>query len=179
MSGSTVATNGDSDAALDLGTFGRINLRPATEIRLIFTGNKVEVELRRCGSLTQSLPTGIEGRVTVANSETMAVSSSLGKATVHGRLVMADKKTTSQTQDVVVLQGETKSFDKVEEITATGDATFSLNCGDLDRAGGFVYAPYGWLVLLGLSAGVALGIQAGDNGSSSPGQVQQATPVRP
>src|SRR6185503_1898477 len=92
MSGSTVATNSDSDAAIDLGTLGRITLRPSTEIRLTMIGNKVEIELRRCGSLTQSIPTGVDTRVTVSNSETMVVSSSLGTAKVHGRAVMTDRK---------------------------------------------------------------------------------------
>jgi hypothetical protein len=177
MSGSTVATNGDSDAAIDLGALGRITLRPSTEIRLIMTGNKVEVELRRCGSLTQSVPTGVESRVTIATSQTMTVSSSLGEVKVHGRAVINNKKVTPQPEDIVVFQDESRSFDKIDDIVAKGNATFSLNCGDLDRAS-TIYSPYGWLVLLGLSAGVALGIQAGDNNSRS-GPSQSATPVRP
>jgi hypothetical protein len=178
MSGSTVTTNGDSDAALDLGALGRINLRPSTEIRLILAPNKVEVELRRCGSITQSIPTGVETRLTISTSQMMTVSSSLGEVKVHGRAVINDKKITPQPEDVLVFQDESRSFDKIEEITAKGAATFSVNCGDLDRASGAIYAPYGWLVLLGLSAGVALGIQAGDNNSAGPSQ-QQATPLRP
>jgi hypothetical protein len=177
MSGSTITTNSDSDAALDLGALGRITLRPSTEIRLTMVGNKVEVELRRCGSLTQSVPKGVETRVTVSNSETMTVSSSLGEAKVRGRAVMTDRKTTPQLEDAAVLQDESKSFDKIEDISATGDATFSVNCADLDHAKAYVYSPYSWLVLLGLSAGVALGIQAGDNNSNI-GQ-PQATPVQP
>jgi hypothetical protein len=171
VSGSIVATDVNSDAVLDLGVLGRINLRPSTEIRIVLSANRSEVELRRCGSMTQSVPTGVTTRVTVSTSQMMTVASNVGEATVRGQL--AGK--TAKIEDTVILQGESKSFDKIEEITASGEATFTINCGDQDRAGGaYVYSPYGFLVLLGLAAGVALGIHIGDNNTARP----QVTPVQ-
>jgi hypothetical protein len=174
-SGSIVATNSDSDVAIDLGALGRINLRPSTEIKLTLSANRVEVELRRCGSMDQNLPKDVEGLVTVSTSQTMTVTSSLGEAKVRGRQVMTNNKTTP-VEEVTVSQDQSKSFDKVESITAKGDAAFSVNCGDLDRAG-YIFAPYGLLALLGLSAGVALAV-AGDDSRIGPSD-QQATPVQP
>jgi hypothetical protein len=183
VSGSIVATDVNSDAVLDLGALGRINLRPSTEIRIVLSANRSEVELRRCGSMTQSVPTGVTTRVTVSTSQMMTVASSSGEVTVRGQVVTGDKGQTSKLEDSAVLQGESKSFDKVEEIIANGEATFTINCGDQDRAGGgggggaYVYSPYGFLVLLGLAAGVALGIHIGDNPGSRPGP-SQVTPVQ-
>ncbi len=176
VSGSIVATDSNSDAVLDLGALGRINLRPSTEIRILLAPNKSDVELRRCGSMTQSVPTGVTARVTVSTSQTITVASSVGEATVRGQVVMGDKGKTSKIEEVVIQQGESKSFDKIEEITANGEATFTISCGDQDRAGAYIYSPYGWLVLLGLAAGVALGIHIGDNPGSKPRP--EVTPVR-
>lgn len=175
LNGSVVATDANSDALLDLGALGRINLRPSTEIRILLSPNKSEVELRRCGSMTQSVPTGVTARVTPSTSQRMTVASSVGEATVRGRAV----KDNQGLDAILVHQGESKSFDRIEEITASGEATFTVSCGDQDYAGGgFISSPYGWLVLLGLSAGVALGIHIGDNPGPRPGPRPEVTPVR-
>jgi hypothetical protein len=170
VSGSIVATDVNSDAVLDLGALGRINLRPSTEIRIVLSANRSEVELRRCGSMTQSVPTGVTTRVTVSTSQTITVASSVGEATVRGQL--AGKS--SKIEEVVVKQGESQSFDKIEEITASGEATFTLSCDDQDPAGAFIFSPYGLLVLLGLAGGIALGVQLGDDNTARP----QVTPIQ-
>jgi type 1 fimbria pilin len=176
-SGSIVATNGDSDAAIDLGPLGRINLRPSTEIKVSFTATSVDVELRRCGSMTQNVGKDITARVSVAKSEIMTVSSALGEVKVRGQQKMADRKS-SPVEEVVILQDQSKTFDKVEEITSRGESAFSVNCGDSDRDA-FIYAPYGWIALLGLSAGVALAVAGDDSTVVGPGPTQPATPVQP
>jgi hypothetical protein len=176
LNGSVVATDANSEAVLDLGALGRINLRPSTEIRILLSPNRSEVELRRCGSMTQSVPTGVLARVTTSTSQLYTVASSVGEATVRGKAVK-DKQGLDVT---LVHEGESKSFDSFEEITANGEATFTINCGDQDYAGGgFISSPYGWLVLLGLSAGVILGVHIGDNPGSTPGPPPQVTPVQP
>lgn len=179
ISGSIVATDANSEAVLDLGALGRINLRPGTEIKILLAANQSEVELRRCGSMTQTVPSGVKTRVIISTSQMMTVASSLGEATLRGRVAMGDKGAASKVDNIVVPQGESKSFDTVEEITANGEATFTLNCSDQQYAGGvsgdtYIYTPYGWLVLFGLAAGIALGIRAGSNDKPK-GQV---TPVR-
>ena len=63
LSGSTIATGPDGLAAIDLGSLGRIELRPNTTIRLAFAGNAVSVSLDNAGSMVQSLPAGVKGQV--------------------------------------------------------------------------------------------------------------------
>jgi hypothetical protein len=175
LNGSVVATDANSEAVIDLGALGRINLHPSTEIRILLSPNKSEVELRRCGSLTQSVPAGVLARVTTSTSQLYTVAASVGEATVRGKV----RKGNQGSEDTLVQQGESKSFDSFEEITANGEAAFTINCGDQDYAGGgFITSPYGWLVLLGLSAGVILGIHVGDNPSTRPGPPPQVSPIQ-
>ncbi|MBI3650436.1 MAG: hypothetical protein HY231_05245 [Acidobacteria bacterium] len=171
LNGSTVATDAYSDAVLDLGALGRLKLRPGTQIRLQLAARRCEIELQRCGSLTQTIPQNVTAVVKTSVTQMMQVASTRGEAKVRGQVVIDDKgtpanTTTAKIEDVTVIQDESRSFDKLEELTATGEATFTVNCcecGEVAKAGGaFVYAPYSWLALLGAAAGVALGIAQGD-----------------
>jgi hypothetical protein len=182
INGSTVATDAYSDAVLDLGALGRIKLRPGTEIRLRLSQGRCEVELTHCGSMTQSVPKGVTGVVRSSVSQILQVASTIGEARVHGQVVIDDKgaapanTVNAQMEDVTVIQDESRSFDKIETITAT-DATFTVNCcecGDVAKAGAS-YTPYGWLALLGAATGIILGVTQGDDSSDLRPQV---TPVR-
>jgi hypothetical protein len=182
INGSTVATDAYSDAVLDLGALGRIKLRPGTEIRLRLSPARCEVELTRCGSMTQSVPKGVTAVVKPSVLQIMQVALTTGEARVRGQVVIEDKGTApantvnAKIADVTVIQDESRSFDKIEEITAS-DATFTINCcecGEVAKAGAS-YWPYGWIVLLGSATGIALGLGLEDSGADLNPQV---TPIR-
>jgi hypothetical protein len=181
--GSTVATDALSDAVLDLGTLGRIRLRPSTEIRLRLSPGRCEVDMTRCGSLTQVVPKGVTAVLKPSSFQVIQVASTAGEARVRGQAVIENKgaapanTVSARMEDYSVIQDESRSFDKIEEITAT-DATFTVNCcecGEVAKAA-TSYSPYGWLALLGAATGIILGVTAGDNDGGDLNQ--QVSPIR-
>lgn len=151
LSGSRVATGADGDAVIDLGTLGRIQLRPDTEVKLILSPNNCQVEIIRCGSMTQTVPPGVSAQATKMEPGLMEVAVLPGEATVNS----------VKTEDgVVVKTGENRVFHEFESVTVKGDTVFTLNCCDCEFvAGGFIWP--GWFSLLaiaGAGTGIAIGI---------------------
>lgn len=180
MNGSVVTTDSDGDVVLDLGDLGRIKLRPRTEIKLLLEPGKANFELRRCGSYTQTVPQGVTVVVRVLTEEVMQVATTVGEVRVEGQLVVSDDTnapppntaTPGKTEDVIVRVNESRAFDEIEQVTANGETTYTVNCCDCEVPAAFYLPlPYTLLALGGVTAGVIIGVTTLD---PSP----RATPIR-
>lgn len=159
LNGSLVATGPDGDAMIDLGPLGRIQLRPDTEIKLILAPNSCQVEIVRCGSMTQTVPQGVSAQARKMEPGLMEVAVLPGEAQVNS--VKAEEGT-------VIRTGENRVFHHFESVTAKGESTFTLNCCDCEiAAGGFIWPGWpGILAIVGAGLGIGIGIDVGDEDPS-------------
>ena len=115
--GSIVATGPDGDASLDLGTLGRIQLRPNTTIRLALAPGSCALEMVKCGSFTQVVPDGVSTQVRMTTAKLVQV------ATLHG-----EAKVNVGSKSKSIKAGTRKTVYNTNEVVANGNATFTVNC---------------------------------------------------
>ena len=172
LNGSTVAAGPDGDASIDLGPLGRIQLRPNTTIKLTFDTKSCRVIMERCGSYTQFVPAGVSALVKMTKSEMTEVS--VARAEV--RLKTAEGKETT-----LLNTEENKVLHDLEEVSANGEAAFTVNCcGDCAPVGGgFIAAPvWGIVGLIGAGASAAVGVVTGGPTGGPTSGPPRASPVR-
>jgi ferric-dicitrate binding protein FerR (iron transport regulator) len=174
LSGSTVATGSDGNAVIDLGSLGRIELRPNTTIKVTFANNSVSVSLDRAGSIAQSLPTGVAGqlilqgaRLSVVRGE-VEVNSAGNARTIHA--------------------GEQGTFNGTAEVITTGDAVLVADAssgrnaeGSAPPHGNYVSGgTVGVIAMVGAAAAITVGVIAGGGsnggGNQLPPRPSQVTP---
>jgi len=174
-SGSTIRTDVDGEAVLDLGTLGRIKVRPDTEIKVTFTGGKVEVLIEKLGSFTTNIPSGVSIQGKTDEVMLSQVATTVGEVRVEGRLHSGDDATVKRdgkVEVVIIKADENRAFDSIESLTATGDTTFTVNGCDCDpRPAPVIIFPYTLLALAGVTGGIIAGVT-----TSSPRP--RATPVQ-
>jgi hypothetical protein len=164
LNNSRVATGPDGDAMIDLGPLGRIQLRPDTEIKLILSPNNCQVEILRCGSLTQTVPPGVTAQAKKMEPGLMEVAVLPGEAQVNS--------INEEEEGTIIRTGENRVFHHFESVTAKGDSIFTLNCCDCDLVpGGFIFPPIiGWwgfiVAVAGTGVGVTIGVDTGDEDPS-------------
>jgi hypothetical protein len=108
LSGSTVATGSDGNAVIDLGSLGRIELRPNTTIKVAFANNSVSVNLDHAGSIAQSLPAGVAGQLVLQGARLS--------------VVRGEVEVNSAGNARTLRAGEHSTFDNTAEVITTGDA---------------------------------------------------------
>jgi hypothetical protein len=167
LSGSSVATGPDGDALIDIGPVGRIKLRPNTSIKVDMTGDQYEVTLLECTrstSVNLMVLSGKTALLKVAHTELTNVAVTLGEVRV--------KPGVDGASETALKEGESRAFNSVSEIAATGDADFTVNCCDCDLAGGGFFFPplIPILVFAGIGAGIPILI-------NPPGE-EEVSPVR-
>lgn len=152
LSGNSVATGPDSDATIDLGSLGRIQLRPDTKIKLILAPNNCRIVVEQCGSLTHTVPAGVVAEVTKTEPGLMEVAVLPGEAKVK-----------SGNEEMVVHSGENRVFQSLESVFANGETVYTLNCCDCEvPAGGFFMPVWGIFGMVGAGVATAVGVEAGD-----------------
>ena len=161
LSGSTVATGQDGNAVVDLGSLGRIELRPNTTIKVAFANNSVSVNLDRAGSMAQSLPTGVAGQL-ILQGESARL-----------RVVRGEVEVNSGGNARTLHAGEQSTFNNPAEVITTGDAVLvadrSSDKKEDDQtpsngkyiSGGVV----GVIALVGVATAVTAGVIAGSGNS--------------
>lgn len=122
LSGSSIATGSDGDVTIDLTSLGQIVLRPETAIRLRLSEGKVEVSLDRAGSITQLIPPGVTGRLTVQGGGGR-LGVSRGEAEVKGS---GSKRT--------IQAGEVMALDQTSEVVTKGEALFTAEGDDMSAS---------------------------------------------
>ncbi len=155
LSGDTVATGPDSDATIDLGPLGRIQLRPDTKIKLTLAEKNCQILVEQCGSLTHFVPAGVVSQARRAETGLMEVAVLPGEARVTSN---------GNGGEVMVKSGENRVFETFESMTANGETTYTLNCCDCEApAGAFVPVMGFWgLIAAGVTTGIGV-VSGGDD----------------
>ena len=159
--GSVVATGADGDASIDLGAWGRIQLRPNTTVRVLLAPNRCTLEMLRCGSLTEIVPEGVATEVKMSHSQLMQVAALTGEAHVN------NPGGKDGTDNLIVKAGESHALDHIQSVTASGQAIFTVNCCDCDiaaaKGGGLFVGPglAGLIALVGVGVAVVAGVVVG------------------
>lgn len=181
LSGSTIETGKDGSASIDLGPLGQVELQPNTSVTLVLMPGMVQLMVDRFGVVSQSLPSGVVGRVKLQSRAArfsvarghVEVSSSGGQQALNG--------------------GEENSFNGASEATVSGDTSFQIESDDADDqtdqgdddnppAKNSTYVgpgPAGYIVLAGLAGGIALGVMAGSNSNARGGIPPRASEIVP
>ena len=117
LSGSIITTGNDGKASIDMGSQGILEMRPSTKLWLNVPGGPIKVDLRECGSITETVPAGVAALVAVDKQSNIRVSVIRGKV-----------KVTRDGTDLYMKEKEEKTFDKVWLVTGISDSVFVLDC---------------------------------------------------
>jgi hypothetical protein len=173
LSGSSVATGPDGNAAIELGTLGRIELEPNTVVTLMFSPNLVLVNISSVGRVVQSLPPGVMAHLNIQREHSR----------LEVRRGLVEVKSAERVRTLAA--GEEGSFDHAAEAISKGDAEFVVE-GSATRAsagnagtspnGGYISAgKIGLVALAGTAAAITVGVLSGRNDSST----RTTTPPKP
>jgi len=119
--GDTIASGPDGDASVELGSLGRIQLRPNTTIKINLSSDNCRVTIERCGSFTQTLPAGVASQVTLARSASVEVAVSKGEARIKYKSAKSDS-------DKILKADETSTFGDLDQVSSTGESALTINC---------------------------------------------------
>lgn len=159
VSGNTVGTGNGSYAAIEMGpSIGRIELKSDTTVMTTFAPGLVVDDFIQCGHMTEIVPPGVTVVVHDTHSDTAKVIVKTGQVTVK-----------YSGGEKILKAGESKTFDRLNEVDTTGECTFTIECGH--HIAGLYWAGGGLLALLG--AGLGVGLTTFNNGGSNSG----STPV--
>lgn len=160
MNGDTVATGPDSDATIDLGPLGRIQLRPDTKIKLTLAEKNCQILVQQCGSLTHFVPADVLSQARRAEPGLMEVAVLPGEARV----------TTSKGNgnETMIKTGENRVFETFESMTANGETIYTLNCCDCAAPAGAPFLPLGFWGLIAVGVTTGVGVVTGGDDRVSP-----------
>ena len=128
LNGSIIMTRTGGHASIELGPLGRVDVGNNTTITLYMVGNGVEVSLNQCGSVTLTLPSGVSGLVKVIGVRDVGVFGERREIDVDVKQGQATVKYDSGAKEKVVTAGQHKEFKHATEVTATGDAIYTVRC---------------------------------------------------
>jgi hypothetical protein len=156
VSGSTIATEADATAAIDLGALGRLELGPETAIALTFTDGAVNLTVIRAGRVLQSLSRGVAVNLNAQNRQ-------IRLNVARGGL---DVKSNGTAQ--TLKEGEAGILEEGANLVATGDADIVIEDGASDTSAGQAKKSGsggggrgGLIALAGVGAGVSFGLMMG------------------
>lgn len=163
LSGSKIATGPDGNATIDLGSLGRIQLSPNTTVTLVFSSNSIQVDISGGGTMSQWLPSGVDGHVRAGFAQVRYV-------VIRGQIEVRSAHSTRK-----LYAGEAGTFNDPAEAVASGDAMLVAQVGgSRDTAGGagprsgrISVGTVGVVTLAGAAGAFALGVVAGRNDRSS------------
>jgi hypothetical protein len=127
LSGNLIRTGTDSHASVEMAGIGRADYGRLTESVLTMSSRSVESSMLKCGSITLTLPAGISGLVRVVHMADVGVLSERKEVDVR---VMRGEVLVKygQGKEKVMGAGDHKEFDNATEVSAVGDAVFSVYC---------------------------------------------------
>ena len=155
VSGNSIATGSDGHASIELGALGRIELKSNTAVTAVLTPSSVPLNLDLCGSVTQALPPGVAGLLTDPHHNRAHVKVISGQ--VHVKYDGKEKD---------LITGDSKTFDRLEEVSTAGGTTFRVSSGEHHEA--LLLVPLGLLALAGIAVAVEHNVVSG--GAISPSQ---------
>ncbi len=160
MNGDIIATGPDSDATIDLGPLGRIQLRPDTKIKLTLADKNCQIVVEQCGSLTHFVPAGVLSQARRVEPGLMEVAVLPGEARVTTG--------SGNSNEAMVKTGENRVFETFESMTANGETIYTLNCCDCEAPAGAPFLPIGFWGLLAAGITTGVGVVTGGDDPVSP-----------
>lgn len=154
MSGSLVRIGTDSHLSVEVSSLGRADYGRLTESVLTMSNKEIQSSMNKCGSITLTLLPGIAGLVRIIHASDVGVWSERKEVDVRVTRGQAIVKY-GQGKEKTMTAGDHKEFDNATEVSAVGDAVFSVYCHE-------DHLP---LPLLGLGA---LGLLAIPHGEETP-----------
>ena len=145
LNGSIIMTRTGGHASIELGQLGRVEVGNNTTITLTMVGNGVEVSLNQCGSVTLVLPSGVSGLVRVIGVRDVGVFSERREIDVDVKQGQATVRYEGS-KEKVVAAGQHKEFKHATDVTATGDAIYTVRCHE-DHAPVALLLPLGALLI--------------------------------
>ena len=127
MNGSLVRTGTDSHLSIEASSLGRVDYGRLTESVLTMSQKSIESSMLKCGSITLTLPAGVSGLVKVVHAQDVGVFSERKEVDVR---VMRGEVLVKygQGKEKTLNSGDHKEFDNATEVSAIGDAVFSVYC---------------------------------------------------
>lgn len=157
ISGNIVATGNGSYASIELGPpLGRIELKSDTTLSSTFAPGLVMDEFIQCGHMTETVPPGVTVVVRDTHQDNAKVIVKSGQVTVKY----------DGGKQKILNSGDSKTFDRLEEVDTTGACVFTIECGH-HLAGIYWWGGAGVLGLLGLGLGLGLTVLNGGGSSNS------------
>ncbi len=126
LSGSTIETEPDGDVTIDLGSLGRIHIRPNTKVELRLAPGNCQALMDRCGSITQQVPSGVTGQIRVVDAKYVQVAVTSGKVAINREIKKRDGD--MKTEKVSLRARSDKRYYDVREVNADGDSLFTVQC---------------------------------------------------
>ena len=145
LNGSIIQTLTGGHASIELGSIGRVDVGNNTTITLYMVGNGVEVSLNQCGSVTLTLPSGVAGLVRVIGVRDVGVFGERREIDVDVKQGQATVKYEGS-KEKIVTAGQHKEFKQATEVTATGDAIYTVRCHE-DHYPVALFLPLGALLI--------------------------------
>lgn len=194
VSGSRVSTGADGAAVIDLGTLGQVALRPNTTVTITFGAGAVSVKLDGAGAIDASLEAGVTGKVQTAGARLHLRSGEANLRSASGERFLHAGEAVAMTADAeaVIAGGATFTAESDDSERRAGAATNTSTATATEGGapapasttgapmppthGGITSAGLGGvLAMAGVATGVAVGVMAGSNHSSSSATVRPST----
>jgi hypothetical protein len=166
MTGSLVRTGTDSHLSVEISSLGRADYGRLTESVLTMSGKEIQSSMNKCGSITLTLLPGVSGLVRIVQASDVGVWSERKEVDVRvtrGQVLVKY----GQGKEKVMTAGDHREFDNAIDVSAVGDAVFSVYCHE-------DHVPLPLLGLGALGGAAALLIPGGDEtpGGNPISQVQ-------
>jgi uncharacterized Zn-binding protein involved in type VI secretion len=121
--GSTIITEGDGEATIEMSNLGVLQVRPNTNIKLMMTQNNVEVVMQYCSSITQTVPAEVTAQVITASPTVAQV------AVTRGEVIVDRNDGSSKRGKARIKAGSNKLLEVSKNVSVLeGDVTFTMNC---------------------------------------------------
>ena len=121
--GSTIITEGDGEATIEMSNLGVLQVRPNTNIKLMMTQNNVEVIMQYCSSITQTVPAEVTAQVVTASPTVAQV------AVTRGEVIVDRNDGSSKRGRARIKAGSNKLLEVSKNVSVLeGDVTFTMNC---------------------------------------------------
>jgi hypothetical protein len=126
LSGSIMRTGTDSRAIVDIPSIGTADYGRLTESLLTLSEKNIDALLNRCGSITLTLQPGVTGTIRIIHRADVGVFSE--RKEVDVRVYRGQATVKRAGGDTVLDADDHEEYDDAIEVTATGDAVFSVYC---------------------------------------------------
>jgi hypothetical protein len=154
MAGSLVRTGTDSHLSVEVSSLGRADYGRLTESVLTMSGKEIQSSMNKCGSITLTLLAGTSGLVRIVHASDVGVFSE--RKEVDVRVVRGSVLVKyGQGKEKTMGAGDHKEFDNAIEVSAVGDAVFSVYCHE-------DHLPLPLIALGGLGGAAAIIIPQGE-----------------